>query len=117
MMSCHDCEGEGYIECDMEYMEDKYWATIQKLVKKHNPLEHGGCIIATRELIKHHPEIKEKVYKIKKLKHWVGEIDGYIIDTQLYQMGLIIPLSKQDAQKYLYTKEEYEKIIIGEQYE
>ncbi len=94
----------------------KYEKAIKQVFEKFNPQEHGGCVIATRWLIEQHSELKEETVLIKngegKIRHTVAITpEGEIIDTQVWQFGLIMPIDESQITKGIYTREEHEKLL------
>jgi hypothetical protein len=93
---------------------DDYKEDIRRILNKHPPNIVGGCFVATRDLIKRRPELKEKVYKIKNIKHCVAITpDGRIIDTQYWQLNFILTMPDIEKNRYVFDKRDYETIIGG----
>ena len=106
--SCKFCECDTY---RWDISLKKYSKTLSKVFEKCPPEKYGGCMIATRMLIEEHPELKEKIYHLGTIKHSVGELpDGRIIDTQLFQIGLIRDL-KGKEHKIVFEKEEFDTLM------
>ncbi len=96
--------------------ETKLKQVVHQAFKKFPPNITGGCFLATRWIKEKLPEVTEKVitirYKTGTLEHCIGILpDERIIDTQIFQIAILLPIPKKFVHQGIFTKKEYEKLI------
>jgi len=96
--------------------ETKLRAAVKTAFRKFPPEQHGGCFVATRWLVKELPWLRERVIEVdtgrQPMRHCVAVTpDGRIVDTQLWQFGLVMPIPIERVRQGIYTEEEHEAIL------
>jgi hypothetical protein len=85
---------------------------ITKAKTKFPQEQHGGCFVATRWIKERVPEMKEHTFEVSGMTHCVGILPkGYVVDTQLYQLGFVRNLPEGISKRSIFTREEYKKIF------
>ena len=90
---------------------------LQAVLKKYPPEQHGGCFLATDYLLTLMPGLKREVATIyppgkQPMRHCyaVTQQDN-IIDTQVWQFGLVMPLPDSALNRHVFTREEHEALL------
>ena len=105
------------LRCASIYEDIKeYSLYFSKMFVMFDPEKFGGCFVATRWIVKERPELIEEVVQIEKDKKIIAHSiaitpKGNIIDTQIYQFGLIMDIPMRLVFKGIFSREEHEKLL------
>lgn len=97
-------------------MKTDYNKSIMVALSKFNPNFYGGCFLATRWLCEKHPELREKIIKIKTkhgdVRHCIAITpENKIIDTQHLQFSLLMELDTKYKKTFTFTQAEHEAYL------
>lgn len=90
---------------------------LERAYERYPPEQHGGCFMATRWLERKIRGFKEEVSSIdvgngNPITHCYGVLeDGRIVDTQIFQFALFLPIPRSAVKKGIFTREEHEKLL------
>jgi hypothetical protein len=94
----------------------KYEKLVKQAQKKFNPRNFGGCVQATRWLIRKCPELQKKIVQIKNNHNGVTHCialtpDNQVIDTQMFQFCILGLINESVCKKGIYSIEEHESLL------